>query len=595
MPRIEPPEKEKLDIYALIKLQESLTDRDEEEEWFTPLDLSKFPKVEYIHHSDTEKGNYKVLKNLSTVLKKVYLLHPSTDLSKVMVVLYYDYGFLKKNELSKYKTKDGVALKCKIKLFNKNLSLLAEIPMLNASSFTESPVKTEKQLFFGLLTDLKRNRLYYYHIEAYNQTGKLVGASPLRKIGKVVKTINDPLFVLSTSDLHGGNGAFFRRGKVWCFKQRNNPRLKKFFEAIAYDRSLVTFKEGYSLMTCSGDHTDNASYDEYWADLFEVGSSVLSRLPLLSAIGNHDYYNGGIWRGHLLGGFNRTSKHFHQYLHFPREKGKEGHYYSVNIGNVHLIFLDSVGKNWGNESIDCDSLQWQWLEYDLSLWRKSINKGGPEFCFVYLHSAIFSLGFYGRSKNNSDARAQKYLTTLFRKYGVNIAFFGHFHAYQRSQWKETQYIQSGISGKRGYNLKEELAKDVSYTIHRLLEGERSRGYGVFYVPPNQSTMTKDDQKKFDAFLEKVKDTLMSHDLEKYFNVELLQTNLTNEDFRQDAILKLDFVENEIIPNLKKCVWWRYYNLEGELLDQAFFEKLTEKYDQNGHKTYQINCPEDLIR
>ncbi len=589
-----------------IKVQESIADRKGKEEYFLPLDFDKFPTVTYHNYDPSECGDYPILKNLDFVMEKVYLLRPSSDPSKIFVKLYIDYGFLEPNKLWHFYIKipgthiGKVRADCVIKLFNGNFCLVAEIPMLHSSFFSEHPISKAEQLFVGLIENIEEEAIYYYQIECFTKSGRLFAATPLKRINNPVRPKTKPYFFASISDLHAGNGATFKRGKVWWFKAKNNPRLNKVFNSMVKNQNHITFNEGFTLITTSGDNVDNGSYHEYWADLFDCGKELLSTTTFVPGVGNHDYYRGSIFpfrRGAILGGFNRTLENYHTFVSTPRENGKEGSYFSFDVGNMHYIFLDSLQLRWGNERIDCESKQWKWLENDLKQWRERIHKeDGEGFCFVFLHSAIFSLGLYGRLKNNSDARAQMFLTPLFRKYGITAAVFGHAHVYQRSEHEKINYMQIGIVGKIPYPMDQGKIDKVDYSVHKALVGEKSRGYAVVYVPPNLKAMNKEEKKYFEDWLNNIKEVLLTQNIDEFINVESLKTNLTNDGLNADLNLKQEFIDTYIIKNMRKCVLWRYYNTDGELLDHVFIPSQSdEDYDENGHKEYEMECPETLVR
>ncbi|MCG3255825.1 MAG: metallophosphoesterase, partial [Candidatus Heimdallarchaeota archaeon] len=256
-----------------------------------------------------------------------------------------------------------------------------------------------------------------------------------------------------------------------------------------------------------------------------------------------------------------------------------------------MIHLDSIGLNWGNESIACDSRQWNWLNEELKEWRrKAIEEQGPQFCIVFLHSAIFTIGYFGRARNNSDALAQACLTPLFDDYGVSAAIFGHDHLYQRSLWRSTQYMCIGVSGKMSINYFDWLRNRTDYKIMKDEEGEKARGYGVTYVAPNVKDMSEDEKIRFEEWLFSVKNKIVNSDLSKF---HIFETEEEIEDYKELMVnrgLKEKFIEEQIIAKMRTCIWWRYYNLKGKLVDSAFMETVERVLDED-----YINCPNPHIR
>ena len=595
-PNVVPPEDKIPSTGYRIKIKESIRKRLAEEENFYPIELEDFEEVEYKPYSTKEIVEEK-LPPVKFVIDKYYLQRIRDDPSKVLVTLYLDYGYLKPNrvkevvEINKKKPYlSKLKGKCQIRLFNDDLCELAVIPMKHSSEFPYHPLSSQPQLFLGLIENLEQKKDYHYRIECYNQENVLIGSSKVVEFVAAVEDNKLPIFFISTSDLHGGSKARFKRGKGRGFRVRTNPDLTKLMNHIHVNEMEYTFNKGYQVFTSSGDNTDNGSYHQYWADLFTCANPNLARIPITPTIGNHDYFNGGFCRGSWMGGLHRTQKHFHIYFQNPRTSG--GAFYSHTEGNVFMIHLDSLGLTWGNESIACDSRQWEWLNRELSIWRHKANEGiGPQFCIVFLHSAIFTIGFFGRATNNSDSVAQSCLTPLFDEYGVSAAVFGHDHMYQRSLWKSTQYMCIGVSGKTPIYYFDNLRNKTEYKIEKDEEGEKARGYGVTYVPPNHRIMSEDEKIRFQEWLFTVKQQILNEDIRKYY---LFVTEEDQEDYKEmmvDLEEKEQFIEEKIIAKLKNCIWWRFYNVKGKLIDQAFLEPVQREIRDESF----ISCPNPHIR
>lgn len=593
--KILPPEDRIPSTKYRIKIRETIRRRLAEEENFYPLELEDFDEVEYKPYTTTEKEDESI-PSVKFIIDKYYMLRITNDSSKILVSVYLDYGYLKTNRV-----KEVVAVnrkkpflsaptgRCVIRLFNDDFCELAEIPMKHSSSFSYHPVSSAPQLFLGLIENLVENKEYLYRIECYNKDDELIGASKIREFTAGVQSGKHPVFFVSTSDLHGGSKARFKRGKVVRFRARVNPRLERLMKHIHIKELEYTFDKGYQVFTTSGDNVDNGSYHEYWADLFTCGNVNFARMPFTPTIGNHDYFNGGWGRASWFGGKARTQKHFHMFIQTPRTKG--GAYFYQDVGNVRMIHLDSIGLNWGNESIACESRQWNWLNDELKEWRrKAIEEQGPQFCIVFLHSAIFTIGYFGRARNNSDAIAQSCLTPLFDDYGVSAAIFGHDHLYQRSLWRSTQYMCIGVSGKMSINYFDWLRDRTDYKVMKDEEGEKARGYGVTYIAPNVKDMSEDEKIRFEEWLFSVKDKILNSNLSSFY---IFETEEEIEDYKELMVnrgLREKFIEEQIIEKMRTCIWWRYYNLKDELIDSAFMEHVERVLDED-----YINCPNPHIR
>ena len=595
--KIIPPEQRIPSRTYRVKIKETIRERLAEEENFYVLELDDFEKVEYRPYDTTEEKK-EDLPKVRFVLDKIYLQKIIDDSSKLLCTIYVDYGYLKPNrvkELVKINKKKPFLSEpkgwCMIRLFSADYCEIAEIPMKHSSEFRFHPVTGAPQLFLGLIENLEERKEYHYRIECYDEEDKLIGASRIKKLIAGIQSASKPMFYVSASDLHGGSKANFKRGKAWGFKVRNNQRLLRLMENINFKELEYTFGEGYQFFSTSGDNIDNGSFHEYWADLFSCGGVIFSRMPLLPTIGNHDYYNGGLGRATHLGGRNRTQKHFHMFVQTPRKSG--GAFYSHVEGNVLVIHLDSMGLQWGNESIACESRQWIWLNQELKKWREKIIETGegPEFCLIHLHSAILTIGFFGRARNNSDAIAQSCLTPLIDHYGVSAAIFGHDHMYQRSKRNNTHYMCIGVSGKTPIKYFKFLKSKVDYSILDDEEGEQARGYGVTYIPPKLKEMKIPERKEFEEWLMEIKSTIMNGDLLKYYTFEEGKDSPEYKKAMTSKETKEEFVQEEIIEKMKTSIWWRFYNLKGELIDHTFIEKIEMK----DGLTDPIACPGPHIR
>ena len=293
-----------------LKIRESIVRRLTEQENFYILEEEDFDEVEYKEYSTREEKE-EDLPKMKFVPDKIYLQRFTDDPTKVLVTVYIDYGYLKPNKVKELvdvnRRKPFLSKpkgKCELILYNDELCEIAEIPMKHSSDFTYHPVAGAPQLFLGLVENLEERKEYHYRIECYNEDEEFIGASRIKQFIAGVQTQKKPIFFVSASDLHGGSKATFRRGKVWGFRPKNNPTLKKLMENINFKELEYTFGQGYQVFATSGDNIDNGSYHEYWADFFSCGAKNFSRYPLTPTIGNHDYFNGGIGRASWFGGKN---------------------------------------------------------------------------------------------------------------------------------------------------------------------------------------------------------------------------------------------------------------------------------------------------
>ena len=334
-------------------------------------------------------------------------------------------------------------------------------------------------------------------------------------------------------------------------------------------------------------------------------AQLWNHVPLLTTIGNHDYYTGGTGKGIVLGGPEEDCRYWHNYITNPDSKNGNlpGHWYSIDQGNVHCIFLDSNGLTWGKYSLDCNSEQWQWLNNDLREWRERQKRDdkAPQFCFVFLHSAIMSLGFWGRGFNSgNDEKVQSYILPLFRKYGVDMVFTGHDHIYQRSKWFNTTYLQNGRYGGMARPSFYCLKKRTTYDVERISKERRLRIYNCIYVPPNKEKLTENEEKEFINFKEKVMKDLLEQPTSSFFFFGIRYMNhMLGRIFDRNTSYKKRLIEKFILPKLDDHLWLRAYAVEKignpsnrEIYDMAFIKM--NSYTDFPDPNYEILCPQKVV-
>jgi len=210
------------------------------------------------------------------------------------------------------------------------------------------------------------------------------------------------------------------------------------------------------LVETGGEQRD---WDEFWRH--NTGSScelsLAGKIPVMAALGNHEYYEGLRLDGYNQPGSERAVKKFLTYFESPSNNPPvaehEGRYYSLKYGPATFIVLD-VCNNSPNKSNDDTNFyllgesdqdggkapdfgpssdQYIWLEGKL---REAQLQS--MFTFLIFHHSPYSSGPHGYpagEAENTDEQSGypvRILTSLFIQYGVDAVISAHDEMWERS-------------------------------------------------------------------------------------------------------------------------------------------------------------------
>ncbi len=165
-----------------------------------------------------------------------------------------------------------------------------------------------------------------------------------------------------------------------------------------------------------GDVVGNGdNYEQWGREFLQPAAKLMRSIPLYVSIGNHE----------------RNSHWFYDYLSAPEPEN----WYSFDYGNSHFVIIDT------NQDYKPGSPQREWLEADLSSERA--QKATWLFCFF--HHPPYSEG-WDSPGYDGEPDARRYLMPLLEKYGVDMAFSGHTHDYERGFMNGVHYIITGGGG-----------------------------------------------------------------------------------------------------------------------------------------------------
>ncbi len=175
----------------------------------------------------------------------------------------------------------------------------------------------------------------------------------------------------------------------------------------------------------TGDFTGSgeADPDPWDREFFEPAAPLMERVNLYPVIGNHE----------TRFRWPRIPFRYFENFSVPTDTSGTEYFYSIRIGDIHFLMLDSWSSDWRTES-----KQWYWLEEELRLsdatWRVAVFHHP-----LYKHRAA-------PNPHRGEVEMREHLDPLFEQYGVTMVLTGHSHFYQRNKVNDIYHITSGGGG-----------------------------------------------------------------------------------------------------------------------------------------------------
>ena len=178
-----------------------------------------------------------------------------------------------------------------------------------------------------------------------------------------------------------------------------------------------------------GDNAYSAGLDatEFQPEFFDIYKNDLFKNKKLYMIpGNHDYGNSSANTG------VRNNDYYKNFtLPTAAELGGTASgteaYYSYDIGDVHLVALDSYGMENSNTTKLYDTLgaQCVWLKNDLTVNTK-------RWVVVYFHHPPYTKTSHTSDTELDLVAVREKFVRILERYGVDLILCGHAHGYERS-------------------------------------------------------------------------------------------------------------------------------------------------------------------
>eukprot|EP01018_Ginkgo_biloba_P037585 Gb_29486 [translate_table: standard] len=195
--------------------------------------------------------------------------------------------------------------------------------------------------------------------------------------------------------------------------QHNNRELILLVGDVTYANLYLTNGTGSACYYCSFPNTPiHETYQprwDYWGRFMEP---LISRIPIMVVEGNHELEEQVE---------NETFASYSARFAFPSEESgsKSTFYYSFNAGGIHFIMLGGYIDYYKTGE------QYRWLENDLS----NVDRTVTPWLVATWHPPWYNS--YRAHYREVECMRQE-MEELLYKYGVDVVFNGHVHAYERS-------------------------------------------------------------------------------------------------------------------------------------------------------------------
>lgn len=217
------------------------------------------------------------------------------------------------------------------------------------------------------------------------------------------------------------------------------------------NEELKNPKHTYEALLHIGDISYARAQAFQWDQFGALVQPVASQLPYLVGIGNHEYCHtsGGSKdpSGAAGNGWHPSEGNYgndsngecgvptSQRFHMP-DNGNGVFWYSFDTGLVHHTFISS------EHDYSPSSRMYTWLEHDL----QSVNRRITPWIFLHMHRPMYTSEEYA-SDYKVSLLMRKYFEDLLYRYGVDIVFAGHYHAYERSCPVYKEECRTGPKGE----------------------------------------------------------------------------------------------------------------------------------------------------
>ena len=234
--------------------------------------------------------------------------------------------------------------------------------------------------------------------------------------------------------------------------------------------------------------------DNYIRGFFEPYEDLLSKFATYLVLGNHD-------AGYNVDNLSYSARsypnpHGVYYKLFTLPDNEV--FYSVDQGDVHLIFLDSYDSFW--EDYDGTNFEKAWTQQSsksnkmLTWLEKDLKQNTKKWTVVFFHQPPLTQ----KSKDEKkDVKIWKpwiraYLSPVFEKYNVDLIVCGHIHNYQRSFPLRLERQEQALNSDLMQKAVDDPKKIKNYKYAKLLQEANIPKYKFVQAATNKNIYFKND-------------------------------------------------------------------------------------------------------
>jgi hypothetical protein len=232
-----------------------------------------------------------------------------------------------------------------------------------------------------------------------------------------------------------------------------------------------------------GDNAYNSGLDaEFQTGFFNAYSgTILKNHMLFPAPGNHDYYATST---------AQDDKNIPYYSMFTMPtagecggvaSGTEA-FYSYNVGDVHVLSLDSYGRENAGTTRMYDTLgaQVTWIKADLAANTK-------KWVIAYWHHPPYTMGSHNSDGEGELINIRQNFIRILERYGVDVIMCGHSHDYERSYLLKGHFGNEASFNKAAHTTDSSSAKyDNSVNSCPYTTPSGKINHGTVYVVSGSS-------------------------------------------------------------------------------------------------------------